>query len=179
MDVGHEALGTREMRTATKWCVPPGGVHATCLEWWRSHRVGPRLLITPIRLKAPFQIHPRRSSSLVRLRLETRSFDAQWAVCCQPSRSQVPGKGHSNQLPQEVEWPKAHDERDTHRLSGPNSGTLVARAGCLVHTNQVGHFGRGAGRSDSLFRKLRREKGPEVHCGSACLSPQGWNTAWT
>ena len=99
MEVGHEALGTHEMRTATKWCVPPGGVRATCLEWWRSHHARPRLLITPIRLKAPFQTHPRRSSSLIRSRPETRSFDAQWAVCCQPSCSHVPGKGHSNQLP--------------------------------------------------------------------------------
>ena len=30
---------------------------------------------------------------------KARRFDAQWAVRCQPSHSQVPGKGHSNQLP--------------------------------------------------------------------------------
>lgn len=98
MEVEREALGTHGTRTATKWCVPPGGVRATCFDWWRSHRMRPRPLITPIRLKAPFQIHPRRSSSLLLSRLETKSFDAQWAVCCQPSCSQVPGKGHSNQL---------------------------------------------------------------------------------
>ena len=159
-----------------------------CSAWGRARDVSRVVEVPPRRTPSSDHAHQAEStlsnpsassSSLVLLRLETRSFDAQWAVCCQPSRSQVPGKGHSNQLPQEVECPKAHDERDTHRLSGPNSGTLVARAGCLVHTNQVDHFGRDAGRSDSLFRKLRREKGPEVHCGSACLSPQGWNTAWT
>ena len=93
VDVGPEALGNHGMRTATMWCVPPGGVHATCLIGGLASEMGMRPLGTPVRLTDPRRIHP--SSPSMPSKAELSRFDAHWAVSCQPSCSQVPGKGHS------------------------------------------------------------------------------------